>query len=117
MRGILVFCRVEALRFESRCKKYEPFLNGTQESSLFQIMWTIRPKVSEYQHAKDEAQKRFLRIPADQKDTLYSLLFSDARSRDPWGESEVCKLRDFVNGLSPQVPDFKKAGSLALAAL
>ena len=78
---------------------------------------TIRPKASEYQHARDEAQKRFLRIPADQKVTLYSLFFSDARSFDPWGESEVCKLRDFVNGLSPYVPDFGKAGPLALIAL
>ena len=123
MRGILIFCREEALRFESRCKKDEPLLNGTQESTLFHTMWTIRPemsKASEYRHAKDEAQKRFKRIPADQKVTLYlkySLFFSDARSFDPWGESEVFKLWKFVNGLSPQVPDFGKAGSLALMAL
>ena len=85
------------------------------------MMRTIRPKASEYQHARDEAQKRFLRIPADQQVSLYSMFWSDARREfqkeydcDPEGASEVCKLRDFVNGLGPQVPDFGRLSLLSL---
>jgi hypothetical protein len=121
-RGILIFCREEALRFQSRCKKDKPLLNGAHRDAVFYQMWTIRPEgLAEYQHAKDEAQKRFLRIPADQQVSLYSMFWSDARREfqkeydcDPEGASEVCKLRDFVNGLGPQVPDFGRLSLLSL---